>query len=146
MIEIIRAERAHLDELIPLFDAYRVFYKQESDLVGAKEFLSARLEYEESTIFMAYKDSIAIGFTQLYPCFSSVSMQRLYILNDLYVEKHGRGKGIGEALLSKAKEFAIAAGAKGLALETGKDNPAQKLYERLDWKLETEYLNYFWSV
>lgn len=146
MIKIIRAEKSHLSELIPLFEGYRVFYKQVSNPDGAKQFLTERMDNRESIIFIAYEDNIATGFTQLYPCFSSVSMQRLFILNDLYVEKSSRAKGIGEALLNRAKEYAIAKGAKGLALETGKDNPAQKLYERLDWKLETKYLNYFWSV
>jgi hypothetical protein len=35
--------------------------------------------------------------------------------------------------------------AKGLALSTATDNPAQYLYERLGWEKETGFLNYFWK-
>jgi len=35
-----------------------------------------------------------MGFAQLYPSFSSVSMKRLWILNDLFVSSEARGKYI----------------------------------------------------
>ena len=73
-------------------------------------------------------------------------MQRVFILNDLYVAQEARGKGIGEALLIKAQQFAINQEAKGLTLETATDNPAQKLYERLGWKKDKEILHYTWKT
>lgn len=135
-----------LESLAPLFDAYRVFYKQDSDLELAKHFLSNRLLKSESVIFLAKDDDRPVGFTQLYKTFSSVSAQHSWILNDLYVRDDVRGKGIGEKLLKRAQKFALDDDAKGLALETGSDNPAQKLYEKLGWEKETEYLHYFWKV
>jgi len=80
---IIKAHIEHLDVIAPLFDAYRVFYKQASNLDAAKAFLHERLKNKESVIYLAIKDSKAVGFTQLYPLFSSVSMERMFILNDL---------------------------------------------------------------
>lgn len=139
------ASMSDIDALASLFDGYRVFYKQESDVEKAHLFLSQRLQNKDSYILLAEHQGKAVGFTQLYPLFSSVSMQRLDLLNDLYVVPSMRGHGIGEQLLAKAKEYAISVGSKGLSLETGKDNPAQKLYERLDWKLDTDYLHYFWK-
>ena len=130
----------------PLFDQYRIFYEQDSDPEGANAFLAARLSKNESVIFLAIKDGNTVGFTQLYPSFSSVGMQAIYILNDLYVEREYRKLGIGESLLEKAKEYCIAQGSKGLALETAIDNPAQQLYERLGWERDTHCFHYFWTA
>ncbi len=146
-MNIITATADHLDILAPLFDGYRVFYKQASDLEAARSFLSERFQKKDSTIFLALDENgNGLGFTQLYPSFSSVSMQRTYILNDLYVSKAARGKGVGESLLEHAKAFAKQQGAKGLTLETAVDNPAQKLYERLEWKKDTDVFHYTWKA
>lgn len=143
-LQIVEVTEKHLGHLAPLFDAYRVFYKQKSNLAAAKQFLNERITKSESTIFLAYnQEGIAVGFVQLYPTFSSVSLQNFYILNDLYVKESERSKGIGKALLLKSIEFAHYKKSKGLALETVKDNPAQKLYEHLGWKKDTEFLHYF---
>lgn len=80
---------------------------------------------------------------QLYPVFSSVSLASFYILNDLYVDPKQQNKGIGEALLNRAIKFSKDKNSKGLALETAKDNPAQKLYERMGWKKDSKFLHYF---
>ena len=146
MIKIVRAGEEQIDQLVPLFDAYRIFYKQPSDQITARAFLLDRLKNMEATIFIAYEDEIAIGFTLLYNTFSSVSMAPVFILNDLYVDKNVRNKGVGEALLNKAKAHCKEKGFKGLALETAIDNPAQKLYERLDWNKDSHCFHYFWKA
>ena len=92
------------------------------------------------------EDGNGLGFTQLYPSFSSVSMQRVYILNDLYVSEKSRGQGIGESLMEYAKQFARKMGSKGLTLETAVDNPAQNLYKRLGWVKDTEVNHYTWEI
>ncbi|MFK7812303.1 MAG: N-acetyltransferase family protein [Maribacter sp.] len=145
MISIVQATLKHITEITPLFDQYRMFYKQETDMQAAKQFLTERIQKEESIIFLAYFNGEPIGFTQLYTSFSSVSMQPIFILNDLYVAQTNRGKGIGEALLNRAKELCIDRKYKGLALETGIENPARKLYEKLDWKKDTDCFHYFWT-
>ncbi|MEX0288655.1 MAG: N-acetyltransferase family protein [Flavobacteriaceae bacterium] len=146
MIEVIRAGEAQLDALVPLFDGYRVFYKQDSNLKAARSFLAERLKNEESVIFMALENGQAVGFTQLYTTFSSVSLEAVFILNDLYVDTLSRKKGIGELLLEQAKAFCKDKGYKGLALETATDNPAQKLYERLGWEKDSHCFHYFWRA
>lgn len=146
MIRIIRAEARHLEELVRLFDDYRVFYEQDSDTEGARSFLLDRINNEEAAIFMAFKEDIAVGFTQLYTTFSSVSMEPVFILNDLYVNTSFRKKGVGELLLNRAKEYCIKKKYKGLALETATDNPAQKLYERLGWEKDSHCFHYFWKA
>lgn len=146
MTSIFEASIDDLYKVVPLFDAYRVFYKQKSDIASSKEFLTKRVQKKESLIFLAEVDGAPVGFTQLYFTFSSVSLEPFIILNDLFVDKEYRKMGIGELLLNKAKEYCIENRFKGLALETAIDNPAQKLYEKLDWKKNIESLHYFWSA
>jgi ribosomal protein S18 acetylase RimI-like enzyme len=135
-----------IEALVELFDQYRIFYEQESNIGGAKEFLEERLQREESVIFIAYHAQDPVGFTQLYPLFSSVNMHRTWILNDLYVNENVRGKGIGESLLKKAIAYAEETGAKGLSLETGEDNLiAQKLYKKIGFIKETNFF-YHYSI
>ena len=145
-MQIIQVKIEHLNLVAPLFDGYRVFYGQKSDLALAESFLRERIEQKESIIFVAMESENAIGFTQLYPSFSSVSAERLWILNDLFVLPEVRGKGVGEAILNHAKQFAKATNSKGLSLETAENNPAQKLYEKLNWQKEEGFFHYFWKT
>ena len=144
-MEIRTATLTDLELIVPLFNAYRVFYGQESDPDAAHAFLKERILGDESIIFFALEDNTPVGFTQLYKTFSSVSLQPSFILNDLYVTPGSRKKGIGEALLNQAKYYCNALGYKGLSLETAVDNPAQKLYERLGWEKDEDYFHYFWK-
>ncbi len=141
---IIQATIDHLNDLLPLFDAYRVFYRQNSNPKEAKDFLYKRLTKNDTVIYITFIDKKAVGFIQLFPSFSSVSMQPLYILNDLYVEKLYRKQGIGVALLNKAKQLCREQNCKGLSLQTERTNPAQHLYESLGWKKDKD-LFYFWA-
>lgn len=144
-MNIIQANQSHVSILAQLFDGYRQFYDQQSDLDLAKNFIEARIENNESVIFLALDDEgNGLGFTQLFPTFSSVSAQRSWILNDLFVAKEARKQGVGEALMNTAKDMAQETGAKGILLETGKDNtPAQKLYEQLGYHQENDVYFYF---
>ncbi|WP_342505022.1 GNAT family N-acetyltransferase [Sporosarcina sp. FSL K6-2383] len=141
---IVQATINDLDTLTELFDLYRLFYEQSSDLDSARTFLNDRLSNEESIVFIAFDDNEAIGFVQLYPSFSSISMRQTWVLNDLYVKEQGRGKGFGEALMRRAIAFAKKTGAKGVLLETGKENvTAQRLYEKIGFAQETNYFYFF---
>ncbi|HEX9068702.1 MAG TPA: GNAT family N-acetyltransferase [Ktedonobacterales bacterium] len=132
-----------LDTLAPLFDGYRQFYRQPTDLAAARDFLRERLTRGESVIFLAWRGGNAAGFTQLYPTFSSVSMKRLWILNDLFVVADARRAGVAQALLERARRHAVETGAKGLTLQTARDNiPAQALYESLGWTREQMFYAY----
>ena len=132
-----------LNLLVPLFDAYRRFYGQSSEPERARQFLLDRFAHNQSVIFVAFEGDAAIGFTQLYPSFSSVSMARIFILNDLFVAPEARGCGAGSALLESASEYGRRVGALRLVLSTGVGNTtAQSLYERLGWKRDTAFCVY----
>jgi GNAT superfamily N-acetyltransferase len=142
-IKTLRATLEHLGEVAPLFDLYRQFYAQPPDPEGARDFIRERLERGESVIFLARAGERPAGFTQLFPSFSSVSMRRLWILNDLYVAAEARKLGVGEALLERARQWALETRAKGLELATATDNfPAQRLYEKIGWKRDLAFLHY----
>ncbi|MNB79875.1 Acetyltransferase (GNAT) family protein [compost metagenome] len=144
-LEQVKGQDAEL--IAPLFDDYRVFYGQQPDPAGALQFIQERLRAEESVLFMAVKDEAgsrqAGGFVQLYPSFSSLTMQRLWILNDLYVKEHLRGLGLGKLLLSGMREYALSTGSKGLTLTTMTDNiRAQRLYEAQGYIRDDEFYTY----
>lgn len=149
--EIVHAKTEHLDHVANLFNSYRVYYEQEPDLERATNFIKARLSRQDSVIFLALSNESdnknALGFTQLYPSFSSVSTKRMWILNDLFVADGARRFGIARALMEKARNFAIETDAKGLILETAMDNkPAQALYESLGYSKDDEYYRYYLNV
>lgn len=147
MISIKKASVAELDELVPLFDAYRIFYKKESDLAAAYLFLKERILREESIVYLAYDGDRAVGFTQLYPLFSSTRMKRLWLLNDLFVAADSRGKGISKSLMNAAKDLARASGAAGVSLETEQTNLiGNQLYPAVGFEKDEEHNFYFWSV
>ncbi len=145
---ISRAAPSDLDDLLPLFAGYLDFYGQTfdddaADPAEARQFLHDRLAREQSVLFLARRDGTAVGFTQLYPSFSSVSMQRVWILNDLFVATPARKIGVATALLETARQFAVETGALRLELVTGLENhSAQALYEKLGWQLDERYLSY----
>jgi len=136
---------ADIDELTRLFDGYRMFYEQTSDLDLARSFLKNRIEKDESRIFVGDNgDGSCCGFTQLFPSFSSVSALPIWILNDLYVENSARKQGVGRLLMNKARDFALETDSKGILLETATTNiNAQALYESLRYKKNLGSFFYF---
>lgn len=134
-IEIKRIDLKEANLVVSLFNQYRIFYGKHSDLGMAKAFIDARLENNESVIFVALVDDKPIGFTQLYPKYSSARLTKNWILNDLFVDLNHRKQGIGEALIKTAMDFAKKQGATFVQLETAVDNfTAQSLYETIGFK------------
>jgi ribosomal protein S18 acetylase RimI-like enzyme len=141
--------RADLDDVAivaPLFDAYRVFYRQPADLDVATAFVRDRLTTGESVIYLAEENGgRALGFVQLYPTFSSTTTPpgKLWLLNDLYVAEDARRRGVGRALAERAERLARETGAVGLTLSTAVDNlRAQHLYEAVGYRRETVFFVY----
>jgi len=133
-----------------LFDKYRIFYKQPSDIKLAEHFITERLINNESVIYVAFIDDMPVGFTQLYPKYSSMRAMKNWILNDLFVDELHRKKGIASALIRAAMDFAKANNARFVQLETQTDNyTAQSLYESVGFiqqEPDTEFIVYRKSV
>jgi len=143
MTTVRQANVADLDLLVPLFDGYRQFYRFPSDPERGRRFLLDRFEHNQSVIFLALDGGAAVGFTQLYPSFSSGAMARLFVLNDLFVAPEARGRGAGKALLDAAAEYGRRVGALRLVLSTEVTNTtAQAVYEKAGWKRDTVFYVY----
>ena len=130
-----------IDRIAPLFDCYRQFYGKPTDLKAARQFLYERFKNYQSVLFIANAESgEGVGFTQLFPSFSSVSMARTFILNDLYVAPSARRGGVAAKLLDAAAQYGRAVGAIRLTLSTGIDNNSAKaLYRGLGWKQDEAF-------
>ena len=146
-MQIIQAGLSDLEAVIGLFEGYRAFYRKEPDAVGAREFIRQRLSTQDSVIFLAVnEEGKGVGFTQLYPLFTSLRMKKLWLLNDLFVDPDYRGRGISMQLIEQAKELAWQSQAAGLMLETDKSNQVgNQLYPRTGFVLNSGSNFYVWD-
>ena len=153
-IKIKRIDQSQVELVVALFDQYRVFYQQPSDIEGAHNFLYTRLNNNNSIVFVALaeneREHIPVGFTQLYPRYSSVRLAQDWILNDLYVAATHRRQGIGENLIKTVLAFAQERSATTVELSTATDNlTAQRLYKSMGFeeqKSDTAFVTYQMNV
>jgi ribosomal protein S18 acetylase RimI-like enzyme len=151
-LRIIQVSDADMNELLEplseLFDKYRQFYKQPPNKAQSKSFIRKRIENQDSVIFVALNNnSKIVGFAQLYPSFSSVTTQKKWILNDLYVSKDSRRQGVAKQLLSRVSQHAAETQAGSIFLETQVSNiSAQALYESFGYVKEEEHHTYFIKI
>ncbi|HET7813482.1 MAG TPA: GNAT family N-acetyltransferase [Candidatus Baltobacteraceae bacterium] len=142
-VRIERAGAQNCAEIEPLFSAYRSFYRLAPDPQRALLYLSERLEHGESVLFLARSERRAVGFTQLYPSFSSLGMRAAWILNDLFVVPEARQMGIARMLVARAEGFAQESGAGSIWLQTGIENlAAQHLYESAGYERDVAFYRY----
>lgn len=144
-IEKISVEQ--LDDLVPLFDQYMVFYKQDSAPTKYRDYLKERLSHGEATVFIAYIDNQPVGFVLNYHTFSSVSLARVIVLNDLFISASHRKHGIANKLIENVIELAKVSHSVRIDLGTAIDNyTAQALYEKIGFVKDTEFFSYSLSV
>lgn len=146
-MKIRQAQLSDLPQLAQLFDSYRIFYRKSSDLDGAKQFLSERIQNRESIIYVVEENDVLVAFTQLYPLFSSTRMQKLWLLNDLFVAANQRGNGYSKALIERAKELCKESEACGFFLETEISNSiGNKLYPSAGMNYNDTSNFYYWDI
>lgn len=142
-MEIYQATIEQLDHVAFLFNQYRIFYRQPADLKSAQKFIRERLQQQDATIFLAMENEQPVGYTQLFPSWSSVSMQRVWILNDLFVLTEKRNQGIAKALMNKAKDHAMSTDAVRMILATETTNKiGQNLYESMGYRQFDDFYHY----
>lgn len=138
-----RATITDLDALVPLVEAYRIFYKQQPDASRERAFVEAHLRNGTSVMYIAEIEGVLVGFMQLFKTYSTVRLANSWILEDLFVTPESRGRGVASELLTRALEHARDDGASGMFLETAQDNViAQRVYERAGWTREGRFLKY----
>ncbi|MCK0713987.1 GNAT family N-acetyltransferase [Chromohalobacter sarecensis] len=148
MITICPARGDHLDDLVPLVDGYRQFYRQPSDPDGARRFMRERFAKGDAYVLLAVgEDGRAVGFAQLFPVPSTTSLASRWILNDLFVLPGARRQGAGSALLEAARELARSHGVPQLMLRTQVDNETAKArYRALGWRRDEDFDTYLLTV
>ncbi|TYR32188.1 GNAT family N-acetyltransferase [Sphingobacterium phlebotomi] len=144
-IEIKLASANDAIKIEPIFSLYREFYGMEKDSPGTIDFLRKRLGNNESILLYAERNGSIIGFAQLYPTFSSASLRKAYVLNDLYVIETERKQGIAKLLINESIEIAQRDECVRISLSTAKDNPAQTLYEKMGFK-ESSFKFYNYNI
>jgi ribosomal protein S18 acetylase RimI-like enzyme len=139
-----------LQGLVGLFAKYLQFYKRKADANKMRQFLETRLRLGEAKILLAFDEdhlSTPLAFVLLYPGFSSLSLGKIYILNDLFVEEYARHSGIARKLIDASRKLAKKDNALRLDLSTANDNiVAQKLYELYGFKKDEIFCNYTYSL
>lgn len=144
-MHIIRSNKSHIAQLVVLFEEYRAFWGIESSVQEVEAFLTKLISNEESVIFIAVDDNTKsiMGFVNLYPCYSTLALQRLWILNDLSVSEDYRGKGVSKKLIQKVLTFAKETNAIRIELKTEKTNSqALKLYQTMGFEIVRDSVYY----
>jgi GNAT superfamily N-acetyltransferase len=132
-----------LNEISLLFDKYRVFYRQLSNIDQSTAFVRERFLIQQSWILVVEQEGRLVGFSQLYPMFSSVSVHRLMVLNDLFVASEKRGTGLGRALISASQRLAKEMGFETMTIATEKGNAkARQLYPEIGFKEDSNFIHY----
>lgn len=145
-MRIIKATLEHLDLLAPLFVKYREFYGELPYPDSSRDFLEKRLTRDESVIYLAMPiddDKKVLGFCQLYPSYSSLSLKRVWILNDIYVAEDARRQLVADHLMRAAKKMAKDTQAVRMRVSTSSNNEvAHKVYESIGFREDTQFKNY----
>lgn len=119
-MEVIHCTNAHIDILSKLFNEYRIFYQQPSDVTSCRAFILQNLQQHRSKIFLLLDDQgQSFGFSQLYPSVCSISMRPYYYLSDLYIIQCARKKGYGRYLMKHISDHFTNQGVQRLTLDTG---------------------------
>jgi GNAT superfamily N-acetyltransferase len=140
-ISVRQAAAADIEALAALFDQYRQFQGQLANHAAARAFLAERFDHGESFVFIAFAGGNAVGFAQLYPSYSSVSLSRVFILNDLFVHEAARRQQVASQLLSAVESYAWSFGASRVTLNVARTNvAAQHVYTARGWKPDEQFL------
>ena len=139
-VAIRQAVAADIEALAVLFDQYRQFQGKAGDLAAARSFLTERFDHGESIVLLATAGSSAVGFAQLYPSYSSTSLSRVFILNDLFVLESVRGQRVASQLLSAVEAYAWSFDASRVTLNVARTNvSAQQVYTARGWKQDDQF-------
>ena len=145
--QAVQADVGALAEIVLRYRCFQGVAVQNVQQICA--FLRTRMENGESVVFIAVDESTGaiVGFVQLYPTFSTVSLQRQWLLNDFYVDEHKRNAGIGTLLMEAVKAH-FSGKAKGFILVTEKTNTgAKRFYGRHGWKTDHfDFYSYFYDA
>jgi GNAT superfamily N-acetyltransferase len=136
-----------LPNVIPVFDCYREHFKQQKNPLAVEKFLFEKFEHRESVLYIVEQQTEIIGFAQLYPVFSSLTLQRVWLLNDFYIAEKYRRNGVGNQLFAALKEFCLLTKSKGIELSVEHTNiKGWTFWEKQGFKLDEAFRYYFYKL
>lgn len=145
-IFIQRANIEHIEQSAQLLIKFQEFYNITSSIKDVENFLQKQIQSEKSIIFLAYlKENLntAIGIAHLSPIFNTLLLNKIWILNDLYVDVSSRNFGVSKMLLEESAKFAKNDGASYLELKTEHTNMlAKHIYEKFGFQPDLEHIYY----
>jgi ribosomal protein S18 acetylase RimI-like enzyme len=146
-ITVRQASIHDLHNIVPVFDAYREYFQQERNPLAVQKYLFDKFEHRESVMFVAEKQSQIVGFAQLYPTFSSLTLQRVWTLNDFFIIQNYRNRGIGQQLVLAVKEYGALTKAKGIELTVQHANTKEwNFWEKRGFMMDKEFRSYFYKL
>jgi ribosomal protein S18 acetylase RimI-like enzyme len=132
-----------------LFDEYRQAFGYASSRAAGLEYIRGCVAGGEVAVFTACYESRLLeplGFTMLYPSFSSVQLRRTWQMQDIFVVPRARRCGIARALMEHVIKFARQQGAQHITLLSRIENgPASSLFSSLGfepYEYDREYSRY----
>ena len=141
---------ADLDELLPLMRAYCDFYEVAPTDEALTDMALALLDepdLEGVQLIARDDDGQAVGFATIFWTWSTLSADRLGVMNDLFVSQDARGGGVADALIAACADQCRDRGVPELAWQTAKTNArAQAVYERVGATRDDRWLDYSLSV
>ncbi len=132
------------DEIKNLFSAYLAFYKTEKSRIDIEDFMNGNLQNEDVVMLAGTNDGRYVAFSQSYIIPNSLTLGRMAILNDLFVDMQVRGNGFGKTMLDATTDCLTTMGIDRIELSTAVTNViGQSLYHRNGWLRDDDFLHYF---
>jgi GNAT superfamily N-acetyltransferase len=132
----IRIEKAAEENIPQIITLMREFAEYEK-LLGSFEVTEERLkralfgETKVSDAILAFKDEKAVAYAVFFPYLATFRGQRGFYLEDIFITKEERGRGIGEMMLKHIAKLAKKRGFERIDFQVLKWNtPAIAFYER----------------
>jgi GNAT superfamily N-acetyltransferase len=136
---ITSAQKASLEHLVPLFKKYRSLFSLPTKQQQAIDFLDKALS-SNVRIYLYFEQSKAVGFCCVYRTYSSFAFSAIDTVNDLYVDKSWRRKGIAQKLLAHVELIAKRDDVHSIKVSTQNTNVAANcLYLKKGFVEVTEF-------
>jgi GNAT superfamily N-acetyltransferase len=139
-----------LPDLLPLMRGYCDFYEvnpPDDALLARSRVLIEDPERQGVQLMARGDDGRAVGFATIFWTWSTLSADRLGVMNDLFVSADARGGGVADALIAACADQCRKRGVPDLAWQTAKTNErARAVYERVGATRDERWLDYSLEV
>jgi len=127
-------QESDFEELLSLFREFATFEKLPENMVNTVEKMKKEKEYFHGFVARSKNEEI-VGYVNFFYAYYTWTGKSLY-MDDLYVRKNFRGKGIGTMLIKKVISYAKETNCNGLRWQVSNWNhPAIKFYKSLGAKI-----------